>query len=230
MKIHADFTQQAVVHSSDEPWINSPMKGVDRRPLDRIGDEVARATTIVRYAPGSHFSEHVHTGGEEFLVLDGVFQDEHGDYPAGTYVRNPPNTKHTPRSKEGCIIFVKLWQFEPEDNNQFSVDTIDADYSKDDTYPDVESLLLHKDEVEQVFIKKVPANSEYSISAEHGAEILMLEGELTSSGHALRPHSWQRVPVGQTLNMVTNQQGATFWLKIGNQQRISHQIKRVQNA
>ena len=75
------------------------MAGVERRMLDRIGDEVARATSIVRYAAGSRFSPHTHGGGEEFLVLDGVFQDEHGDYPAGSYVRNPPTSRHTPGSR-----------------------------------------------------------------------------------------------------------------------------------
>ena len=77
MNINANFDERAVVHSDQAPWTPSPIKGVERRMLDRIGDEVARATTIVRYAPGSSFSEHTHTGGEEFLVLDGVFQDEH---------------------------------------------------------------------------------------------------------------------------------------------------------
>lgn len=89
MELNADFTQRVVIHSEDLPWKASPMPGVDRRMLDRIGDEVARATSIVRYAPGSKFSAHTHTGGEEFIVLDGVFQDEHGDYPAG-YLRAQP--------------------------------------------------------------------------------------------------------------------------------------------
>ncbi|MBA98530.1 MAG: cupin, partial [Roseobacter sp.] len=111
MDLNADFSQRVVVHSDTIDWQPSPIEGVDRRMLDRIGDEVARATTIVRYAPGSRFSAHTHTGGEEFIVLDGVFQDEHGNYPAGTYVRNPPTTSHTPGSKAGCTIFVKLWQF-----------------------------------------------------------------------------------------------------------------------
>ena len=108
MKIAADFSQRIVVNSNTLPWVKSPMAGVDRRPLDRIGDEVARATSIVRYAPGSEFSPHVHTGGEEFVVLEGVFQDEHGDFPAGSYIRNPPQSQHKPGSKEGCTIFVKL--------------------------------------------------------------------------------------------------------------------------
>ena len=107
MEINADFDQRAMVAFDRNPWKPSPMAGVDRRMLDRIGDEVARATTIVRYAPGSHFSAHEHTGGEEFVVLDGVFQDEHGDYPKGTWIRNPHGSPHTPFSEEGCLIYVK---------------------------------------------------------------------------------------------------------------------------
>src|SRR5271166_3471905 len=100
-----------------------PIAGVERRMLDRIGAEVARATTIVRYAPGSSFSTHTHDGGEEFLVLEGVFSDEHGDFPAGSYIRNPPTSRHTPGSAPGCTIFVRLWQFDPNDRTQVRVDT-----------------------------------------------------------------------------------------------------------
>src|SRR5882724_12401160 len=101
MELNADFTQRAVVHAATLDWTPSPMSGVERRMLDRIGEEVARATSIVRYAPHSHFSRHIHGGGEEFLVLEGVFQDEHGDYPAGFYIRNPPQSHHTPGSMPG---------------------------------------------------------------------------------------------------------------------------------
>jgi anti-sigma factor ChrR (cupin superfamily) len=118
MKLNADFTKRAVVHAATLDWQASPMAGVERRMLDRIGDEVARATSIVRYAPGSQFSPHVHGGGEEFLVLEGVFQDEHGDFPAGSYVRNPPGSRHTPGSMLGCTMFVKLWQFDLADRKR----------------------------------------------------------------------------------------------------------------
>ena len=119
MEINADFNTRVVIHSDQLDWVASPMPGVDRRMLDRIGGEVARATSLVRYVPDSKFSANTHTGGEEFIVLDGVFQDEHGDYPTGTYVRNPPTTSHTPGSDEGCVIFVKLWQFDMDDRAQF---------------------------------------------------------------------------------------------------------------
>ena len=122
MELNADFAQRVVVHSEDLDWQASPMAGVSRRMLDRIGGEVARATSIVRYDPGSKFSPHVHTGGEEFLVLDGVFQDEHGDFPAGSYIRNPPQSRHTPGSEPGCTILVKLWQFDPEDRTHVRID------------------------------------------------------------------------------------------------------------
>ena len=108
MNLNSDFGARAAVHAAQLDWTPSPIPGVDRRMLDRIGDEVARATSIVRYAPHSRFPSHTHGGGEEFLVLDGVFQDEHGDYSAGTYVRNPPTSSHTPGSEPGCTIFVKL--------------------------------------------------------------------------------------------------------------------------
>ena len=143
MELNADFSKRAVVHAAQIPWQASPMAGVDRRMLDRIGDEVARATSIVRYAPGSHFSAHTHTGGEEFLVIEGVFQDEHGDFPEGTYVRNPPTTSHTPGSEAGCTIFVKLWQFDMKDRNQFKVDTNSDEYAEVEGAAGVKRLVLH---------------------------------------------------------------------------------------
>jgi anti-sigma factor ChrR (cupin superfamily) len=104
VNINADFGERVVVHANQMPWIPSPIAGIDRRMLDRIGDDVARATTIESYAPGSAFSAHTHTGGEEHLVLAGVFQDEHGDFPAGIYVRNPPTSFHTPSAQNGATI------------------------------------------------------------------------------------------------------------------------------
>ncbi|MEL6423217.1 MAG: cupin domain-containing protein, partial [Pseudomonadota bacterium] len=108
MGINADFARRVAIDTRAMPWSPSPMPGVDRRMLDRIGEEKARATSIVRYAPNSSFPSHRHPGGEELFILEGVFEDEHGSYPAGTYVRNPPGTAHAPASTDGCVIFVKL--------------------------------------------------------------------------------------------------------------------------
>ena len=115
MKIRTDYSVREHVPFESVAWVVSPGEGVERKMLERDGGEVARATSIVRYAPGSSFAEHVHERGEEFLVLEGTFQDEHGDYPAGTYVRSPPGSRHRPFSANGCTIFVKLRQFSEGD-------------------------------------------------------------------------------------------------------------------
>jgi hypothetical protein len=96
MKINANFNERVVINANEMSWTPSPMPGVERKMLDRIGEEIARATSLVRYAPNSHFSAHIHGGGEEFLVLDGEFNDAAGCYPAGTYVRNPVGSSHAP--------------------------------------------------------------------------------------------------------------------------------------
>jgi len=123
MEINADFSKTVTVRPGDVDWVASPLPGVDRKMLDRIGDEVARATSIVRYAPKSSFSPHTHDMGEEFLVLDGVFSDAAGDFGPGSYVRNPPGSSHAPWSEDGCTIFVKLRQFDESDLETVRIDT-----------------------------------------------------------------------------------------------------------
>src|SRR5713226_2756529 len=121
--VNADFSRRVVIATDELPWIPSPQMGVERRMLDRVGGEVARATSLVRYAPASSFPAHEHALGEEFLVLGGVFSDEYGDYGEGTYVRNPPRSRHTPRTAPGCTILVKLRQMLPTEAQRVVIDT-----------------------------------------------------------------------------------------------------------
>ncbi len=108
MKINSDFTQRALVTPEQYKFVDSPLAGVSRVMLDRVGTEVARATSIVRYAPGSGYSAHTHGGGEEILVLEGVFCDEFGLYSQGSWLRNPRYSRHTPFTLEqGALIYVK---------------------------------------------------------------------------------------------------------------------------
>ena len=122
MNLNSDFGVRAAVHAARLDWTPSPIPGVDRRMLDRIGTR-RRAPPRSSASPAQPFLLHTHGGGEEFLVLDGVFQDEHGDYSAGSDVRNPPTSSHIPRSEPGCTIFVKLWQFDPDDRTPVRIDT-----------------------------------------------------------------------------------------------------------
>ena len=128
MKIHTDLKLRVIANTADMPWAPSPVNGIDRKILERDGDEVARATSLVRYASHSSFTSHQHELGEEFFVLEGVFEDEHGQYPAGTYVKNPPGSGHTPFTETGCTLFVKLRYLDPSDNTRVVINTQSADW------------------------------------------------------------------------------------------------------
>jgi quercetin dioxygenase-like cupin family protein len=213
MELNADFKQRAVVHAATLAWTASPMPGVDRRMLDRIGGEVARATSIVRYAPGSRFSPHVHDGGEEFLVLAGVFQDEHGDYPAGSYVRNPPTSRHTPGSMPGCVLLVKLWQFDPDDRRGVRLDTTTMNFQPAPDRPGVEILPLFQDLREDVRLERWAPQAAIRLHAPRGLELLVLEGGFVETEQDFCEQSWLRLPAGATLQATTGSAGCRAWIK-----------------
>ena len=215
MELNSDFSQRVSVHAKDNPWRASPMAGVDRQMLDRLGDEVARATSIVRYVPGSSFSAHTHTGGEEFLVLDGVFQDEHGDFPVGSYVRNPPESMHIPSAAEGAVILVKLWQFHPDDRTAVQLQTTDMTAQPINGRKGVSEISLFQDTRETVRIEVWTPNCEIVIENHQGMEAFVIEGGFVEGGEKFEPHSWLRLPVDQNLNAVAGPNGARVWIKSG---------------
>jgi len=213
MNMNADFSLRVVLHGAAMAWMDSPVAGVQRRMLDRIGDEVARATTIVRYARGSQFTAHTHGGGEEFIVLEGVFQDEHGDYPPGSYVRNPPSSRHTPGSAQGCIIFVKLWQFAPEDRTHVIVDMNKMGKIGDRLRRGVAVTPLFEDERETVQLEYWEPDAQVQLTYPDGAELLVLAGDFRDAGDHLHSMSWMRLPCGGQLDALAGQQGARVWVK-----------------
>jgi quercetin dioxygenase-like cupin family protein len=215
MQINADFRRRAVVHAARLDWVASPMPGVERRMLDRIGEEVARATSIVRYAPASRFAPHTHDGGEEFLVLDGVFQDEHGDYPAGTYVRNPPGSRHAPGSADGCTILVKLRQFDPTDRTEVRIGPGQLAWRAAPGRPGVAAAALFADARERVRLERWAPATRVQCPPAGGLELLCLEGGFIASGERFAALSWLRLPEGDALDAVAGSEGARVWLKEG---------------
>ena len=213
MRINAEFAEKAVVVPTDTDWVCSPESGVDRLMLDRISDEVARATSLVRYAADSSFARHEHAAGEEFLVLDGVFSDEHGDYGVGTYVRNPPGSGHSPYSKNGCRILVKLRQFDPQDLQQVVVDTAD-----DAIWPQRSGegvLELHEFGSERVMMIRLATGDRLPIDSDPGGlEILLVTGSIDDDGSELAAESWIRFPAGQK-NRLTASSDCLLWVKTG---------------
>lgn len=215
MDVNGDFSKRVMLHSDEIEWEDSPMPGVVRRRLDRIDNEADRVTTIVRYAPNSSFSPHIHTGGEEFIVLEGTFEDDYGDWPTGSYIRNPPTSKHQPGSKDGCTIFVKLAQFQPDDRTFIHANLNKLGSISDANRPGVKVSPLYKDAHEDVRLEYWDANTEIEVNASGGAEFLVLAGGFTESGEALREGSWLRVPVGTMVSTTTGAEGAKVWIKSG---------------
>ena len=213
--VNADFSQRVVIPTDQLPWIPSPQLGVERRMLDRIGGEVARATSLVRYAAASSFPAHEHALGEEFLVLDGVFSDEHGDYPAGTYIRNPPLSRHAPRTAPGCTIFVKLRQMSPTEKDRLVVDTSNAAW-KPAAQTGVTRLPLHSvPGGEDVALERMePGTVQAEMDCPAGEEILILAGDLHDGHGSYGPGTWIRNPAGHRRVLGSNG-GTTYWVKRG---------------
>lgn len=212
MRLNDDLTKPVFVRTARLAWVASPAVGVDRQMLYRVGGEVARATSIVRYAPASKFPAHAHQGGEEILVLEGTFQDEHGDYPAGSYFRNPPGTSHTPASADGCTIFVRLWQFRDGDNAQIVRQPGEglAAPLRDGA---VAALVLFEDQAEKVSIEHWSAGATLELENNHGLEFLVLSGTIAVNGEELEAKSWGRLPAGQELRASVDAEGARIWFK-----------------
>ncbi|NEQ37469.1 MAG: cupin [Okeania sp. SIO3I5] len=214
MKLNADLKERVVVFTEDLPWRDSPMAGVQRRMLERDGEEVARATSIVRYAPSSYFSAHTHGGGEEFLVLDGIFSDEHGDYAPGTYVRNPVNSSHTPHSKDGCTILVKLRQMEPEDQQRVVISTTQAKWFPGEI-AGLQLMPLHRYQTEQVAMIKLAAGTTLPSSENRGGEeIFVLEGVLKDEEGTYPKGTWLRNPPGY-IHTLSSYENCLIYRKIG---------------
>lgn len=212
MRINDDLSKPTVVKGAQLDWLASPSPGVDRRMLFRIGGEVARATSIVRYASGSAFPRHTHGGGEEIFVLEGTFQDEHGDYPAGTYFRNPPGTSHVPASKDGCTIFVRLWQYREGDREQL-VRRPGEGTSIAPWTGATEARMLFDDGHEQVRLERFVAGAMIEIDNPRGLELLVVAGGIDFAGDDLEPQTWIRLPAGIQFRGAVCGGGATLWLK-----------------
>ncbi|CAH1528397.1 Cupin [Vibrio jasicida] len=211
--LNMDFSQRLVINTAQQDWIASPALGVWRKPLEREAKESGHTTSVVRYEPNSQFSTHPHPYGEEILVLEGVFSDEHGDYPAGTYLRNPPGSQHAPFSKDGCVILVKLNQFDPND-----LETVRINTNQTEWLPGIgglEVMPLHNFEHEHVALIKWPKGEKFQPHRHFGGEeIFVLSGEFNDELGHYPQHTWLRNPhMSEHFPFVD--QETIIWVKTG---------------
>lgn len=209
MLVNADFSRRAIVTPRDYQWVPSPQPGVQRVMLDRVGVERARATSIVRYAAGSRFPSHAHPGGEEILVLSGVFSEGDSHYPAGWYLRNPPGSRHQPSSAPGATLFVKLCQMSPVSRACVRLNTMDARHWAGS---DKRALCsLYVDTAEAVWLERLAPGIVITIAG--AAELLVLEGNAHIDGQSLSKGAWLRWPAAESTSIAAGAQGVCLYVK-----------------
>lgn len=186
-----DFSKNIFINTNNRDWLSSPSNKVLRIPLERENQESGHTTSIVKYLPNSVFNQHNHPKGEEIFVLDGVFSDEHGDYPAGTYLRNPPRSSHSPFSKDGCILFVKLNQFSDNDLAKVVINTNSTPWLPGQG--NLKVMPLHSHNTESTALVKWPANEKFLPHTHFGGEeIFVISGEFKDEHGGYPQGSWIR--------------------------------------
>jgi anti-sigma factor ChrR (cupin superfamily) len=215
MNIHNDLSERIVLHTDQLAWQASPIEGVERQMLDREGGEVARATSVVRYAPNTEFTPHTHDGGEEILVLDGCFSDERGNYSAGMYLRNPPGSQHAPYSTDGCTLFVKLRQFAQTDSQALRLNTKASDWYPG-LVPGLSVMPLHEhDGISTALVRWAPNTAFNPHVHPGGEEIYVLDGVFHDEFGVYPKGSWIRSPRYSKHAPFTKEEGALIYVKVG---------------
>ena len=188
-----DFSQLVVIDTQQQEWQLSPSPGVWRKPLARADVEQGHATSIVRYDAGASFSAHEHPKGEEIFVLDGVFSDETGDYPAGSYLRNPEGFRHAPFSEQGCVILVKLHQFQPHDDQRICIDTDNTSWLAGSG--NLKVMPLHSFATQSTALVFWPAGEHFQAHVHVGGEeIYVISGEFIDEHGRYCAGTWLRSP------------------------------------
>jgi len=191
--LNMDLQRVAISLAGEQHWVTSPADGVSRVHLEREAEESGRTTSFVKFAAGACFPAHVHPLGEEIYVLEGVFSDEFGDYPAGSYLRNPPGSAHSPFTREGCTLFVKLEQFKPGDDAQVVIRPADQQWRPG--IGNLRVLPLHAYETESTALVFWPAEEKFQTHRHWGGEeIVVLTGKFCDEHGEYPQGSWLRSP------------------------------------
>jgi len=191
--LNMDFSKPACLRPEQQQWVKSPADGVSRIHLEREAEESGHTTSFVKFEPGSYFPAHSHPQGEEIYVLEGVFSDEHGDYPAGSYIRNPPGSQHKPFTEKGCTLFVKLDQFQHDDTTPVIIRPDNQQWRAG--IGNLKVLPLHAFNTESTALVLWPKNEVFQSHTHWGGEeILVIKGRFIDEHGDYPARSWIRSP------------------------------------
>lgn len=216
-QINADLSVRAVANTAAMDWSSSPSGTVWRKRVHLVGPpESGQVTSLVRYEPSASFPAHDHPDGEEILVLEGVFSDEHGNWPAGTYLLNPEGFRHAPFSEQGCLLFVKLRQFPGRERHHVVVDTRGLAW-QEGQIPEIETKMLYRQAgfSDETMLERWHGNVELgAIAYEYGAELFVIDGEFSDEEGSYATGSWLRMPAG-SVHHPQSAAGCTLYIKTG---------------
>jgi anti-sigma factor ChrR (cupin superfamily) len=215
--INGNLSVRVSADTTKMDWSPSPSGSVWRKRVHLVGPaESGQVTSVVRYGPHSKFHVHDHPDGEEVLVLDGVFSDEHGDWPAGTFLLNPEGFRHAPFSNGGCVLFVKLRQFAGRDRRHVVVDTNKVDWQPT-AIPGVTCKELYQQDgfADRIRLELWTAGTDLGdVVYEHGAELFVIDGEFADESGSFGSRCWLRFPPGSQHRPKTLS-GCTLYIKRG---------------
>jgi anti-sigma factor ChrR (cupin superfamily) len=215
--LNGDLSVKVVADTNMMDWAPSPSGTVWRKRVFRVGPpESGQVTSIVRYEPNSSFPAHDHPEGEEIFVLEGTFSDEHGDWPAGTYLLNPEGFRHAPFSRTGCVLFVKLRQFPGTSREHHAIDTSALDWAPT-ACAGIAYMPLYEQAgySDRVRLERWDAGAKAgTVGYPDGAEIYVIDGSLEDEDDRYSAGCWLRFPAGASHRPMTSC-GCTLYTKLG---------------
>ncbi|MGD2139686.1 MAG: cupin domain-containing protein [Burkholderiales bacterium] len=215
--IHGDLDAFCAADTGSMDWTRSPSGTVWRKRVHLVGPaESGQVTSVVRYDSNSSFPQHDHPAGEEILVLEGVFSDQQGDWPAGTYLLNPEGFRHAPFSKNGCVLFVKLRQYPGADRRHVAVDTNILEWQRCDIDGlSVKTLYQQQGYTDTVELQRWETGSDSAtMTYPEGAEMFIIEGGFDDESGNYRKGSWLRFPAGAS-HRLRSGDGCVLYVKKG---------------
>jgi anti-sigma factor ChrR (cupin superfamily) len=215
--INGNLAVRVAVDTAAMAWSPSPSGTVWRKRVHLVGPvESGQVTSVVRYEPRSTFPQHDHPDGEEILVLDGIFSDERGDWPAGTYLLNPEGFRHSPFSREGCVLFVKLRQFPGRTRAHVATRTDTLAWAATRRAGvTVRPLYSQSGFGDSMRLERWGAGVELGrVDYPNGAELFVLEGSFADEDGTFAPGAWLRLPPGSA-HSPSSVDGCVFYIKEG---------------
>jgi anti-sigma factor ChrR (cupin superfamily) len=214
--INGDLSVRVAVDTAAMQWSPSPSGTVFRKRVHLVGPaESGQVTSVVRYEPRSTFHAHEHPDGEEILVLEGVFSDERGDWPAGTYLLNPEGFRHAPFSRAGCTLFVKLRQFPGRAREPVALRTESLPWQPARAGVDVRPRYAQAGYEDSMRLERwAPGAKLGRLDYALGAELFVLDGAFADEAGAFARGAWLRLPPGTSHSPSTGS-GCVLYIKEG---------------